>query len=117
MSPVVVARRRRLLVLLRPEDDLRHAFAIPQIHKDHSPLVPNGIHPAAEGNGLTDVVFAKILAGVGTIHGRMTGKRARSLGGAGRFASGEMPDPLRLFLHLHRLSVREGESEGGVEEK
>ncbi len=51
-------------IFLRAENDLGHAFTVPQINENHAVMVPVRIDPAAKRDGLPDVGFAKLVAEV-----------------------------------------------------
>lgn len=48
-------------------DDLREAFAIPEIHEDEAAVVASGVYPPRQKNGLADMVFSKFRAMIGAI--------------------------------------------------
>ena len=50
------------------EDHLGDALAVAQVHEDEAAVVAALAHPARQGNGLADVAFAQLAAGV-RVHG------------------------------------------------
>src|SRR6202012_1596372 len=44
--------------------------AVAQVDENHAALVAIGIHPSGERNGLADIGGAKLMTGMGAVHGR-----------------------------------------------
>ena len=60
------------------EGELRDAVAVAQVHEGEAAEVAGALDPAAQGDGLSDVVGAKFAAGVGTVHVVMGGRWSRN---------------------------------------
>ena len=65
-APQLLASGEQFGAAVRLEHHLRDAVAVAQVHEHEDPVIAVGVDPAVQDDGLPDVRFAQLAAGVGS---------------------------------------------------